>query len=485
MQPLTIDLLVIGGGIHGVGVAVDAAGRGLRVVLCEKDDLASHTSSASSKLIHGGLRYLEKIELRLVHEALREREILLKKAPHLVRPLPFILPYDQQERSVWLIRAGLFLYDYLARREVLKGSKKLQLRTVSEGQPLKEAFDIGFRYMDCQTDDARLVVINALDAKARGATLLTRTSFESAVRDETVWTVTLRHAGSNQVTTVHAKAIVNAAGPWVWEVLQKILPHSVDSSHVRLIQGSHLIVPRCYRGDHAYIFQHSDHRVVFAIPYHGQLTLIGTTDVPYRGSLEKVHISAPEIHYLLDVVNHYFVTPLTEKDICWNYSGVRALYGPRTEQAQAITREYHLDFNTEGPPIVSIVGGKMTTYRALAERVLSQLKPFFPHMKKPWTEHTPLPGGDLGGNTFEQFLSNLKKEYPWLPDQMAKRYAESYGALSYSILLQAKQLEDLGGCWGADLYAAEVDYLVKNEWVQTSEDLLWRRTQLGLFLSAE
>lgn len=484
MQTFKTDLLIIGGGINGVGVAVDAVGRGLSVVLCEKDDLANHTSSASSKLIHGGLRYLEQIEFKLVREALKEREILLRKIPYLVHSLKFVLPHDRHLRPAWLIRMGLFLYDYLAKRESLKGAKKLDLHQVIEGKPLREKFKVGFSYMDCYTDDARLVVVNALDAKKRGAKIFTRTCCYSAKREEGGWAASLKDSHNQKEFTVHAKAIVNAAGPWVSNILQEVV-NITSSSQVRLIKGSHFTVPKLYKGNHAYILQNPDGRVVFVVPYKRDFSLIGTTDIVFATDPNHVVISNEEIEYLLQSVNYYFTRAVAKKDINWSYAGVRSLYDDKSKKASEITREYHLDLNDENgqTPIISIFGGKITTYRSLAEHVLSKLSPYFSNMTGNWTEKSKLPGGDLSGYSFDNFVKKLKQEYPWVPKRMLYRHAESYGNITHKILKNAKTLNDLGKHFGADLYEAEVRYLIKEEWVQTCEDLIWRRSKLGLFLT--
>ncbi len=486
MQTTSIDLLVIGGGINGVGVAVDAAGRGLSVVLCEKDDLANHTSSASSKLIHGGLRYLEQVEFKLVHEALREREILLHKAPYLVHPLEFVLPHDKHLRPAWMIRLGLFLYDYLARRKSIKKSTHLKLRNVEEGQPLKEKFTEGFVYTDCKTDDARLVVINAIAAKEKGATVLTRTECVSLKRSDGQWTVELRDRRTHKETTIYAKAVVNAGGPWVSQVLHDVA-HRETTAGVRLIKGSHFTVPKLYEGSHAYILQNPDQRIVFVIPYQHDYTLIGTTDVPFEGDPNRIDISKEEVIYLRDAVNYYFDRQINEADINWTYSGVRALYDDRSEKPQKITREYHLDVNDDNgkTPIISIFGGKLTTYRTLAEHVLKTLKPYFPRMQGSWTAEAFLPGGDLEGKTFEEFFKSVSNTYPWLPKELVRRYSESYGTLLHRVINRAQLLSDLGRNFGAGLYENEVNYLIEHEWAQTVEDIIWRRSKLGLRLSKE
>jgi glycerol-3-phosphate dehydrogenase len=486
MQTLTCDLLVIGGGINGVGVAADAAGRGLSVVLCEKDDLANHTSSASSKLIHGGLRYLEQVEFKLVHEALREREILLHKAPYLVHPLAFVLPHDKHLRPAWEIRLGLFLYDYLARRESLKHSKKLHLRDVAEGKPLKEEFVLGFRYMDCQTDDARLVVINAQAAKAKGATILTRTVCQVAVRENGQWVAQLYDHIKKENYTVYAKAIINAAGAWVSEILQQVT-HTSALSQVRLIKGSHIVVPKLYEGNFAYILQNADKRVVFAIPYQQEFTLIGTTDVPFTNDPNYVEISNEEIEYLCNTINYFFSNPIRAADIRWAYAGVRALYDNHADKAQKITREYHLEVDDVNgvAPIISIFGGKITTYRSLAEHVMRKLKPYFSTMGNPWTAAAVLPGGDISTKTFADFVADMISQYAWLPAKLVQRYAASYGTRLHQLLTGAQSLQDLGTHFGGGLFEKEVLYLVENEWALTAEDIVWRRSKLGLLLAAE
>ena len=463
METLETDLLVIGGGINGVGIATDAVGRGLSVVLCEKDDLANHTSSASSKLIHGGLRYLEQFELRLVREALKEREILIKKAPYLIRPMPFVLPHDSHLRPVWMMRIGLFLYDNLVKRNTLEASKKLDLRSTLKGKPLKDTFTTGFQYTDCQTDDARLVIVNALDAKARGARILTRTRCCSAVRKEGRWEARLQEQPSQREIMVSAKAIVNAAGPWVSRVLQKIIPQS--TSNTRLVQGSHFTVPKLYEGHHAYILQNLDQRIVFVIPYEKDFTLIGTTDVPYDKELDTITISDQEIDYLLASVNYYFKTDLTKEAITWSYSGVRSLYDDHAEKPSKITRSYHLDLKDYqgSAPLLSVFGGKLTTYRSLAESALEKLKPYFPQMGGAWTAHSLLPGGDLEGGDLDRFLHQLKSQYPWLPENIRDRYAKNYGTIAHKILYKATRLEDLGRHFGAGCYARDVEYLIHHE----------------------
>lgn len=480
---MNVDVLVIGGGINGVGIATDAAGRGLSVILCEKDDLASHTSSASTKLIHGGLRYLEQIEFKLVHEALREREILLKRAPHLVHPLKFVLPYDAHYRPAWIIRLGLKFYDCLVRHSAFKRSQGMNLERETEGKPLKSAFNRGFSYYDSRTDDARLVVTNAIEAKNKGAVILTRTECVSAQRDTHYWSVRLKDQKTDQIKTIYAKAIVNAAGTFVSCVLQSVFNQPLDS-RIHLIKGSHIVIPKLYQGDWAYLLQNRDKRVVFAIPFQGEFTLIGTTDVPYKGDLDNVQITDDEIRYLIRVTHHYFKNPIQQSDIYWSYAGVRALYDSRKNEAQKITREYHLEINDlKGElPLISIFGGKLTTYRSLAETVLKQLNAYFPDMKKPWTSKAPLPGGDFEEKTFESFFENLTQQYAWVHKPLLYRYAENYGTQIHCILMGTKTLSNLGQHFGAGLYEREVVYLKEHEWAVTAEDILWRRSKLGLFL---
>lgn len=476
------DIFIIGGGINGVGVAADAAGRGLSVVLCEQDDLASATSSASSKLIHGGLRYLEQYDFRLVREALKEQQILLKRAPHLVQPQEFILPYSRLLRPKWLIQLGLFLYDHLARRNSLPSSKKIKFTAQN---PLQSDYKVGFSYFDAKTDDARLVIANAQAAKLQGAKILTRTRFLSAKRQDDHWLIELLERNSHQKILIKAKAIINAAGPWANKVNQHILNIKTNST-LKLVKGSHIIVPKLYSGSQAYLLQNTDQRVVFVIPYQDQFSLIGTTDVTFAEDPASVHIVDAEIHYLCEVVNRYFKSAVMPDDVVWSYSGVRALYDGSTQPPSKISREYHFDLDEkDNLPMLTIIGGKLTTYRALAEHVLEKLKPYFPTMGSPWTEKAFLPGGDLGGQSMAEFTVRLKQDYPFLTNSLAQRYANSYGSLAYELLKDAKSIADLGENHGAELYEREVQYLIQNEWAQTFEDILWRRTKLGLFLRCQ
>ena len=469
------DVVVVGGGINGVGVAVDAVGRGLSVFLCEKDDLASHTSSASSKLIHGGLRYLEHKEFRLVREALAEREILLAKAPHIIRPLRFIMPHQPHLRPAWLIRTGLFFYDHLGKREKLAGSKHITFDAATS--PLKAEITQGFEYSDCAVDDARLVVLNAIQAREQGAHIATQTRCTSAYRENGLWVIDLENTQGRY--TVQAKALVNAAGPWVAQFIQQNLKQKSPYG-LRLIQGSHIVVPKIYAGDKAFILQNDDHRIVFAIPYLDQYTLIGTTDHEYQGDLNKVTITQPEMDYLLDVYNDHFKHQLGPQDILYTYSGVRSLCDDESDNPSAITRDYTLALSQEqDAPLLSVFGGKLTTYRKLAESALTQLQPFFPTMKKPWTEKALLPGAE-NLVSVELLIQQLIQAVQDVSVQLASRWAHAYGSRVWIFLNNISMLHELGQDFRHGLYAQEVDYLVNQEWAITSSDILWRRSKLGL-----
>ncbi|SDY02493.1 glycerol-3-phosphate dehydrogenase [Acinetobacter kyonggiensis] len=475
------DVVVVGGGINGIGIAVDAVGRGLSVFLCEKDDLASHTSSASSKLIHGGLRYLEHKEFRLVREALAEREILLAKAPHIIRPLRFIMPHQPHLRPAWLIRTGLFFYDHLGKREKLAASTHLTFDAATS--PLKAEITQGFEYSDCAVDDARLVVLNAIQARERGAHIATQTRCTSAYRENGLWVIQLENTQGSY--TVQAKALVNAAGPWVAQFIQQNLKQKSPYG-LRLIQGSHIVVPKIYAGDRAFILQNDDHRIVFAIPYLDQYTLIGTTDHEYQGDLNKVDITQPEMDYLLDVYNDHFKHQLAPQDILYTYSGVRSLCDDESDNPSAITRDYTLALSQEqDAPLLSVFGGKLTTYRKLAESALTHLQPFFPTMKKPWTEKALLPGAE-NLVSVELLIQQLVQAVQDVPLQLASRWAHAYGSRVWIFLNNISMLHELGQDFGHGLYAQEVDYLVNQEWAMKSSDILWRRSKLGLeFTEAE
>ncbi|MEW9905044.1 glycerol-3-phosphate dehydrogenase [Pseudomonas putida] len=473
------DLAVIGGGINGVGIAADAAGRGLKVFLCEKDDLASHTSSASSKLIHGGLRYLEHYEFRLVREALAEREVLLAKAPHIVKPMRFVLPHRPHLRPAWMIRAGLFLYDHLGKRKRLGASRSLRF---GPGNPLKPVITRGFEYADCAVDDARLVVLNAMAAREKGAHIHTHTRCLRAQRVDGLWEVQLQQADGSQ-RTIRARALVNAAGPWVASFIKDDL--KLDAPYgIRLIQGSHIIVPRLYDGEHAYILQNEDQRIVFAIPYLERFTLIGTTDREYSGDPAKVAITEMETDYLLKVVNEHFNHQLSRADILHTYSGVRPLCNDESDNPSAVTRDYTLALSASDgqAPLLSVFGGKLTTYRKLAESAMVELKPFFTHMRDSWTATAPLPGGEHM-TTVQALVDAVLARHGWLPVDIAKRWAQTYGSRVWRLLEGVNGPEDLGQSIGGGLFSREVDYLIAQEWAVEADDILWRRTKLGLFTS--
>ncbi len=473
------DLLVIGGGINGTGIARDAAGRGLRVLLVEKDDLAAHTSSSSSKLIHGGLRYLEHYEFRLVAEALAEREVLLNVARHLVWPARFVMPHVPSLRPRWMIRLGLFLYDHLARRASLPGSQAVRLDSPPYNAGLKPELKHGFIYSDCRVDDARLVVSNAMDARERGAEVLTRTECVAARREGEAWRATL--AGGRGVL---ARAIVNAAGPWVKGVLNERLGQP-SRDGVKLVKGSHIVLPQLYRGDHAFILQNDDRRVVFMIPYGERHTLVGTTDVPVEGDPAAAAASAAEAEYLCRAVARYLARPVDPGEIVWRYAGVRPLYDDGSSDPSAITRDYTLRVDDEAgvAPVLSVYGGKITTYRRLAEHALAKLAPYFPGMQGDWTATVPLLGADFSGTLREHSRDDFFARYPGIPQEILRGLFRRHGTLADEVIRGARTPADLGEHFGAELYAREVDYLVAREWAVSAEDVLWRRTKAGLQLS--
>jgi glycerol-3-phosphate dehydrogenase len=482
------DLLVVGGGINGAGIARDAAGRGLSVVLCEKDDLASHTSSAATKLIHGGLRYLEYYEFGLVRKALIEREVLLRSAPHIMWPMRFVTPVDKGQRPAWMIRAGLFLYDHLARRELLPGSHGVDLRKHDAGVPLKDDFTHGFVYSDGWVDDARLVVLNAMDAAEKGAKIFTRTACESAVPQGERWHARLRGA-DGQAIDVNARCLINAAGPWASHFLQTAVRRPSEKS-VRLIKGSHIVVKRLFDHPYAYIFQHPDGRVVFAIPYERDFTLIGTTDIEYHGDTNKVAIDQEEIAYLCGLSSRYFKKSIVPADVVWSYSGVRPLVEDESSDASAVTRDYRLEFDTQGAPLLSVFGGKITTFRKLAEEAVDMVAPKLGNDRPGWTKDACLPGGDLFDAKpsnksvlqFDAYVAALQKQYAWLPRALVKRYARAYGTRIHELLSNRKAVQDLGEEIAPGLYSAEVMYLTTREWATRAADILWRRSKLGLHL---
>jgi glycerol-3-phosphate dehydrogenase len=487
------DLLVVGGGINGVGIARDAAGRGLRVVLCEKDDLGAHTSSASSKLVHGGLRYLEHRAFGLVRKALREREVLLRSAPHIMRPLRFVMPHVASQRPGWLIRAGLFLYDRLAPRAFLQASEAFELAGHRAGLPLKPEFTRAFAYSDGWVDDARLVVLNAVDARERGALVLPRTRCDSVVRRAGHWQARLRRTESSSVLEVRARALVNAAGPWAARLAGEVAGVGTRRT-LRLVKGSHIVVPRLFDHACAYLFQHADGRVVFAMPYEGAFTLIGTTDVEFDGNPDAPAIGADETRYLCELANRYFRRQIAPHDVVWSYSGVRPLLedaaGKGRARAAAVTRDYFLERDTGGPPLLSVLGGKITTYRKLAEEALDWLAPLLGNSAPGWTAAGVLPGGDLFGANpdargvlqFERWVTALRRRHAWLPAPLALRYARAYGTRVERVLEGCGALGDLGVEVAPGLYEAELRYLVQQEWAACAADVLWRRTKLGLHL---
>ena len=487
-RTLECDVLVVGGGINGAGIARDAAGRGLRVILCEQDDLAAHTSSSSSKLVHGGLRYLEQRALRLVRKALAEREVLLCSAPHIMRPLRFVMPLDAGGRPAWLIRAGLFLYDRLAPRAFLPGSGAIDLSGHPAGRPLKPSFTRGFVYSDGWVDDARLVVLNAVDARERGATILTHTRCTGLQRFPSYWNATLaRRAGTRQV---RERCLVNAAGPWAAQLAEHALGQA-PARRLRLVKGSHIVVPRLFEHDHAYIFQHPDGRIVFALPYEGAFTLIGTTDLEYQGEPGAVGISADETVYLCELANHYFRRQLGPGDVVWSYAGVRPLLEDGAGSASAATRDYLLGRDRAGAPLLSVFGGKITTYRRLGEEAVDWIAASLGRPQPPWTAGATLPGGDLFGPLptsravldFDDWARDLGRRHPWLPAGLEARWASTYGTRVETLLAGASNLEDLGEEVAPGLYAAELRYLMRVEWAACAEDVLWRRTKLGLHLA--
>jgi glycerol-3-phosphate dehydrogenase len=484
------DLAVIGGGINGCGIARDAAGRGWRVFLAEARDLASGTSSASTKLIHGGLRYLEYYEFRLVREALMEREVLWGIAPHIVWPLRFLLPYHKKLRPRWLLRLGLFLYDHIGGRKKLPATRSVNLARDVTGTPLRPEFRHGFEYSDCWVEDSRLVVLNAMAAAERGATIRPRTRCVTARRQEGLWHVTLADEASGGTYAIRAKALVNAAGPWVGDVGTSVL-HNNTRAPVRLVQGSHIVVPKLYDHPGCYIFQNDDRRIFFVIPYEQDFTLIGTTDQDYTGDPAEVRATEAEIAYLCRSASEYLKKAVTPEQVVWTYSGVRPLYDEAGETAaQAATRDYVLKLDApEGmPALLSVYGGKITTYRRLAEAALAQLAPHLPAAAGEaagWTGKAPLPGGDFPMEGFEALRQRMAGRYPFLPDRLLRRLLHAYGTRVTTLLGDARSLADLGEVFGTELTEAELRYLARFEWAQTAEDILWRRTKLGLRVGAQ
>lgn len=479
------DLFVVGGGINGAGIAADAAGRGLKVLLAEMNDLASATSSASSKLVHGGLRYLEYYEFRLVREALMEREVLLRKAPQLIWPMRFVLPHVPGLRPTWMIRAGLFLYDHLCRRALIPGSRSVDLTRDPAGQPLASSLAVGFSYYDCWVDDARLVLLNAMAARERGAEILTRTKVTAVAPREGGWEARLLSGNVERV--IQARGLVNAAGPWVDRIDGLSSATRVDTkpaSTVRLVKGSHIVMPRIPGADDAYMLQNSDKRIVFVLPYEERFTIIGTTDLAYDGDPGAVVISADEERYLLELAGRFFKQPLRQSDVVWRYSGVRPLYDDHSDNVSAVTRDYVLEVigGETVPPRLSVYGGKVTTYRRLAEEALDKLAPFFPGMGPAWTATVPLPGGEIAGGDFDAFLASETRKRPGIEPRYLRRLARRHGSRLDRVIGDAQQLSDLGRHFGEGLTEREVAYMKSEEWARSAEDILWRRSKIGLHM---
>jgi glycerol-3-phosphate dehydrogenase len=476
------DLAIVGGGINGVGIARDASGRGLKVVLLEQGDLASGTSSASTKLIHGGLRYLEHYELRLVREALIEREVLLQAAPHIIRPLRFVLPHHKGLRPWPILRLGLFLYDHLGGRKILPATRSVDLTRDETGTPLKSEFTRGFEYSDCWVEDARLVVLTARDAADRGADIRPRTRCIAARRDGGHWICTLEEAEGRR-SEVRARLLINTGGPWVSEVLSSVIGQN-NPDKIRMVKGSHIVVDKLYDHDRCYIFQNTDGRICFAIPYEGNFTLIGTTDEDHVGDPGKPEITIAERDYLLASVSEYFKKPVLQNMVRWSYAGIRPLYDDGASKAQEATREYVLKLEApeNQPPLLSVFGGKITTFRKLAEAVMEKIAVFFPCLMPQWTAAAALPGGDFPYADVEKYISDFQKRYSFVKPGNARRIFRAYGTRAERIFEGARFIQDLGENFGL-LSAREVDYLVKEEWARTPEDILWRRSKLGLHLS--
>ena len=477
----SVDLLVIGGGVNGAGVARDAAGRGLSVVMVEKDDLAQGTSSRSGKLVHGGLRYLEYYEFRLVREALIEREVLLRAAPHIIWPMRFVLPHSPEDRPAWLVRLGLFLYDHLGGRKLLPPTRTLDLANDPEGRPIKDEYRKAFEYSDCWVDDARLVTLNALDARERGAEILTRTACVSARVENGRWRCELEDQRNGTRRLVEVRAIVNASGPWVNDVIGRVLGAN-SSRSVRLVKGSHIITPKFWDGPQAYLVQNHDKRVIFINPYEGDKALIGTTDIPFSGRAEDVAADESEIAYLIAAVNRYFKPQLKRADVLDTFSGVRPLFDDGKGNPSAVTRDYVFDLDdARGAPALNVFGGKITTFRKLAEHALDRLQPWFPAMKPAWTARGALPGGDMAD--FAAFLRQFASQRPWLPADLAEPFGRLYGTRAVRVLGPASSLEGLGRRFGPTFYEAEARYLMTQEWAETAQDILYRRTKHGLHMS--
>jgi len=503
------DLVVVGGGVNGSGIARDAAGRGLSVLLVEMDDLAHATSSASTKLFHGGLRYLEYFEIGLVKKALKEREVLLRAMPHISWPMRFVLPWHSAQRfdmntpvsrllswvmpwmkgrrPSWLIRMGLFIYDNMGGRDILPATRRLDLTSDETGQVLAEHFKGAYEYSDCWVDDARLTVLNAVDAKRLGADIRTRTKVTEARRDGDQWALTLDDLGAGTTSTVHAKTLINASGPWAADFINEVSDLSSRES-IRLVRGSHIVVPKIFDHDKAYFLQGEDGRITFAIPYEGKYTLIGTTDRDHADPDTPAQCSEDEIAYLCDFVSTYFKKPVRPEDVVWTYSGLRPLYDDGASSASAATREYvlTLNLNEDGrAPLLNIFGGKITTHRKLAEAALKKIATFHPEMTGPWTASASLPGGDFPHDGVADLTAALRAKFNYLTDEWADRLIRCYGTLAQTVLAEHASAKALGTHFGADLYEAEVSYLMANEFAKSAEDVVWRRTKVGLAMSAK
>ncbi len=506
-QQDVIDLFVIGGGINGCGIARDAVGRGLSVELAEMNDLASATSSASTKLFHGGLRYLEYWEVRLVREALIERETLLRAMPHISWPMRFVLPYHKDmrfegntptskllsfvmpwmkgRRPAWLIRLGLFMYDNLGGRKILKGTTSVSLTGTPEGAPLNDRFSKAYEYSDCWIEDSRLVVLNARDAQARGAKINVRTKVLSAAQRDGLWVVTVQDRDSGETREVRAKMLVNAGGPWVEDIIRNAV-HIKSADGVRLVRGSHIVTRKLYDHDKCYFFQGEDGRIIFTIPYEGDFTLIGTTDKDHADANEKPVCTEEEAAYLMEFASNYLKTPVTKEDVVWSYSGVRPLYNDGASSATAATRDYVLKVDeTTGAPLLNVFGGKITTYRKLAESALEKITPFFDGDRKPWTAGVALPGGDFPVDGVADLTSRLQAAYPFLTPKWAKRLIKAYGTEAFDVVGEATEASDLGRDFGATLTEREIKWLMDKEFARTAEDVVWRRSKLGLRLTQE
>ncbi|NRB31086.1 MAG: glycerol-3-phosphate dehydrogenase [Rhizobiaceae bacterium] len=480
-----VDIFIIGGGINGVGIARDAAGRGYSVALCEMNDLASGTSSWSSKLVHGGVRYLEHYEFMLVRKALTEREVLWSAAPHIIRPMRFILPHHKDLRPAWFLRLGLFLYDYIGGRKLLPPTKTVDLANGEFGKPLKSMFKKGFQYSDCQVDDARLVILNALDAQEKGAKIAVGHECINARREGKTWAIYTRDRKTGEVSTTTADMIINAAGPWIDQVLGKSFGQN-DARNVRMVQGSHIVVPKLYDHDNCYIFQNADERIIFAIPYTHDTTLIGTTDKDFEGDPGTAAISYEETEYLCDAASEYFEKPVRKEDIVWTYSGVRPLYDDGASAAQEATRDYVFRQDRGGDdssaPLINIFGGKITTYRVLAEKMMEEVEELIGSKGKPWTAAAHLPGGDFPAQGFGDLLKMAQARYPFMQSDHLERLCHAYGTRMAMVLGNAESVDQLGKDFGCGLWEVEVRYLMLNEWASCADDVVWRRSKLGLLM---